>query len=746
MSRPSRTLPDSLAPCRPLSFHCLSLPRTLLVPAESHFLFHFTPLTPLLLTIYSHSGSSFVPQPSSSLWSLPLSSSLPPLTVLSSVGQLAYTFPSFRARTVGYQKPRLALSSASRSAARVSILFRLFFSLVISTLIGLSLPIVLQAMSFNGIYLGGYLSLFLTIWSILSGQLLFPIAIDALQLFSFEQTCFNRSHVSHMRIDRLRRLSDYQDPRAECYSLHKLFTIPAALFFSLRNHTWAFVASSISSFVSLIVLTVGFYSEDTNTISDNDYTRSETINMGGLGLYSVSDGVGVASTFYLPHAHSFRLRGGFNSDDDDSEDYADQSDDLDSDCHGAGLSSKRKRKTAQAPRPRKRPSKGKELWDVPDHRVAIILDVSDTPECLQGDRKLMSIDAYIKKQCQDAWTGLTGSKKTGLALVTILDPDEDKVIQCRRSNLKCNGFYTCSLASPDHLLGFERKDAMSDTATQELISRPLFESKNAEGIDIVAIASAFYRSTTNQYCKAKGDGDGQFQCGGHAVMRKYHAGKCNGKEHFIGCSNWSQGDGLSHRFTKIPPQVRESILRSLFRDEEIMEDDTEVVDGYCSAIIHPSHLPRNKECARIHYRDNKSVVGHLEAQTCPAELLILIPVDENDLQAVVIPKAGIQHNHPAFVRSKTPFQVAQKYKKAAETTGVIGQTTLCIDKEAASSASQRAIFGFDYEAALKSDILESTLHRIAYGTSDPVDVPMYPIGDSEDEIFASDPYTPSQIG
>ncbi|KAJ7216752.1 hypothetical protein C8J57DRAFT_1536439 [Mycena rebaudengoi] len=63
----------------------------------------------------------------------------------------------------------------------------------------------------------------------------------------------------------------------------------------------------------------------------------------------------------------------------------------------------------------------------------------------------------------------------------------------------------------------------------------------------------------------------------------------------------------------------------------------------------------------------------------PAELPILIPVDENDLRAVVIPKAGVSHNHPAFVRTKTPFHVAQKYKKAAETTGKIGQTTLHID-------------------------------------------------------------------
>jgi hypothetical protein len=52
----------------------------------------------------------------------------------------------------------------------------------------------------------------------------------------------------------------------------------------------------------------------------------------------------------------------------------------------------------------------------------------------------------------------------------------------------------------------------------------------------------------------------------------------------------------------------------------------------------------------------------------------------SDLRAVVIPKAGVPHNHPAFVRTKTPFQVAKKYKKAAEIMGVIGQTTLRIDK------------------------------------------------------------------
>jgi hypothetical protein len=49
---------------------------------------------------------------------------------------------------------------------------------------------------------------------------------------------------------------------------------------------------------------------------------------------------------------------------------------------------------------------------------------------------------------------------------------------------------------------------------------------------------------------------------------------------------------------------------------------------------------------------------------------------------------------------------------------------------------------FNYEAALKSDVLDTTLHRIVYGTSD-IDVPMYPIGDPDDEILASDLYNQS---
>ncbi|KAJ6611293.1 hypothetical protein B0H10DRAFT_1953164 [Mycena sp. CBHHK59/15] len=50
---------------------------------------------------------------------------------------------------------------------------------------------------------------------------------------------------------------------------------------------------------------------------------------------------------------------------------------------------------------------------------------------------------------------------------------------------------------------------------------------------------------------------------------------------------------------------------------------------------------------------------------------------------------------------------------------------------------------FNYEAALKLDLLDTTLRHIAYGTSDPIDIPMYPVGDPDNDILASDPHTPS---
>ncbi|KAJ7104628.1 hypothetical protein C8R44DRAFT_987854 [Mycena epipterygia] len=284
-----------------------------------------------------------------------------------------------------------------------------------------------------------------------------------------------------------------------------------------------------------------------------------------------------------------RLRGGHGSDSDDPSSS-------ESDSDAPRLVNKRKHKASPA-KQRKRKDKGKgkapdsetetenglrvtlggrkgskgmfvdeliditvapECWAIPpSHRVAYILDLNQTPESLVGPRKTMTVDAFIKKQCQDAWTGPTGSKKIGLASVTILDEGDE-------------------ILSPEHLASFERWDDSGST-TEQLISAPTRAAKIAEANDVVAIANAFYQSAKRLACPGKYETEeGELSCSGHAVMRKFRSGKSNGKAHFIGCFNWADDDGMQHRFLKILDNVREPILQQLFREEPIVVDDAEL--------------------------------------------------------------------------------------------------------------------------------------------------------------------------
>ncbi|KAJ7898225.1 hypothetical protein B0H14DRAFT_2557263 [Mycena olivaceomarginata] len=99
-----------------------------------------------------------------------------------------------------------------------------------------------------------------------------------------------------------------------------------------------------------------------------------------------------------------------------------------------------------------------EFWEVLDERVAYILDVSDTPECLEFQHKVQTINGMVKNKCQDSLSGPTGSKTKSLAQVIILEDEDDLpvIMDCRRSNLSCGGFYMCSLTDENYLDSFER--------------------------------------------------------------------------------------------------------------------------------------------------------------------------------------------------------------------------------------------------------------------------------------------------
>ncbi|KAJ7853942.1 hypothetical protein B0H14DRAFT_3652724 [Mycena olivaceomarginata] len=226
------------------------------------------------------------------------------------------------------------------------------------------------------------------------------------------------------------------------------------------------------------------------------------------------------SLVYLDHTPVMRLRGGSSSDDED--------DDCDSDSPGPSNHKCKRNLTVNHSRSRKsavkatdrisnttepgiqitlgnpsaqNPNKtgiyvdrvvnldsAPEVWEVLDERVAYILDVSDTPGCLEFQHKVQTINAMVKKQRQDSLSGPTGSKTKSLAQVIILEDKDDwpMIMDCRRSNLSCGGFYTCSLADEDYLDSFER----------------------------------FYHSVCSKYCRGTSE-DSDFPCGGHAIMRKY---------------------------------------------------------------------------------------------------------------------------------------------------------------------------------------------------------------------------------
>ncbi|KAJ6548946.1 hypothetical protein B0H19DRAFT_1300084 [Mycena capillaripes] len=418
----------------------------------------------------------------------------------------------------GYQKPRLYGYSTLRPA-----------HLLISTLLELSLNLFLPCTNaLDSFYFSVYISGFLTIWSVVLGHFFFPVAIKMPQLFNVNSLRFHRSHISHMRIDRLRRCLGYQNPQLRSYSLPDFLARPHQVLSGLITlPLWA----SLVSWSPSITWFTHFGSACPNTNSDNsDYAVPNCMD--------VNFGLDSSGNRSLGTYLSCLFRGGYSP--DDNEFHNDDGDDFDSDV--PGLSGKRKRNNTKT-KPRKLGNKGKgkaradiesdtslgirvtvgrgkqsgiyvdevvnidsapEYWDVHNHRVAYVLDVMDTPECPQIGHRTATVDKMIKKQCQDSLDGPTGSRDPDkLAEVLILD--DDIIIDCRRSNLSCY-----------YLEDFER----GEDDSEDLILAPIRAARSAEAGSLIAIATEFHRSVISKYCLGSASAE-DFACGGHAVMRKF---------------------------------------------------------------------------------------------------------------------------------------------------------------------------------------------------------------------------------
>ncbi|KAJ6454741.1 hypothetical protein C8R47DRAFT_1252140 [Mycena vitilis] len=563
------------------------------------------------------------------------------------------------------------------------------------------------------------MSSFLTIWSVVIGQFFFPMKIQPSQVFNVVAMPFHRSHVSHMRMDRLRRCPSYRDP--------SLIPYPFSRFVSILRPSFSVLGAIASRFLAPLLPLPGrlfgfgrSWSGSNNhhrTIyvaqirlsgrlfdflhrlyrSDNQYWSIYVAQIRLSGcvfdfLNSWYHSGSNRSTNYVAHAPVVRLRGGASSDGEtsDEDDFA-----VESDAPGPSGKRKLKPKPSNPRKSAKMKGKARAVEVEADRGIQVTLGrgkasgiyvdeliyIGTAPETWEPSdhRKTLTVDAMVKKQ--DSWTGPTGSRNPKhLAEVVVLD--DGIAIDCRRSNLSCGAFFTCSMAASDYLEGFER----SEDDSEDLVSAPVRAAKSAEAGSLIAIATEFYQSVNSKYCTAQAANE-TFPCGGHAVMRKFtHLLMAN--YHLSVAPTGQANDDVKHRFTKIPHSVRESILRNIFRGEPIEVDDDDVVVGPCQQICHPAHLPNNKLCPRTHFRDGRNVRGTLSRRGCLAKLTIFIPIDVLDLRAVVIP-SKCRHSHPIFPRVKVPFAAADQYRQCIKSTGPIGLTTLRVDK----SSTTRAILG-----------------------------------------------------
>ncbi|KAJ6543252.1 hypothetical protein DFH09DRAFT_1088950 [Mycena vulgaris] len=234
-------------------------------------------------------------------------------------------------------------------------------------------------------------------------------------VFNFGLGHYHRSHVSHMRIDRFRHLSGYHDPSVYCFSLQDLLVIASQWLFNFVLSPWILGLNHFDHSRHQVLHSVHLLRSASDSSKDHDS------HPGDPDLFT-SD---ILPAMYLSHSPALRLHGGHESDEDSDSDLP-------------RPSSKRKRKVSSV-KPRKSNNKGKgkgraepesetelglrvtvgkgrdkgmyveevvqldyvpELWFIPhtNHPIAHIVDLSDSPECLEPK----TIDVFIKKQCQDS--------------------------------------------------------------------------------------------------------------------------------------------------------------------------------------------------------------------------------------------------------------------------------------------------------------------------------------------------------
>ena len=83
--------------------------------------------------------------------------------------------------------------------------------------------------------------------------------------------------------------------------------------------------------------------------------------------------------------------------------------------------------------------------------------------------------------------------------------------------------------------------------------------------------------------------------------------------------------------------------------------------------------------AYVHICDEKLVTGEIQEWRCQATITIYSPLDPTIRKAIIIPGAGLPHNHPSFPLQKLTIPAKKAYMLALTQAGVTGATVGKVD-------------------------------------------------------------------
>ncbi|KAJ7049788.1 hypothetical protein C8F01DRAFT_1264828 [Mycena amicta] len=332
-------------------------------------------------------------------------------------------------------------------------------------------------------------------------------------------------------------------------------------------------------------------------------------------------------------------------------------------------------------------------WDIPTEgdKVAYLWDLSEYDGKWKDSDSMITI---FKKASQDSWgEGSAGAVKRDKATKVIaLDGT-----LCQVAHHYCQGAYVCDQMDPE-LLDEDYTRYSSDTDEM----KRFFERScdvNQLQTSCAAIKAASERNVPEKMALVMSA----------MAPQRTAAVNADGKEGFVGCSNYSPGE-LSHRFIPIPRDVPEAMTAELFQNNGVFLSGIGLGSqyGHC-ANIQPGRngAKGSKLCRYTTVDDDGRVIqGKLVHRRCDAEVTIYAPIDRSIRKAIVILENG--HSHPEFPRTKPSDEGKAIVNQAIQERGTTGLTVTKLGLGSTTLAKDPAFLNARQTRKLISDAKKIT--------------------------------------